>query len=65
MRIIRGKELAVMLNLSPTTIWRMRRSGLLPEPKSISVRAVGWDLAVIEAWIESRKVAGVGSEVAR
>lgn len=58
MRIIRGKELSKMLNLSPTTIWRMRRAGQFPEPVSIPVRAVGWEEATIHEWVESRKVVG-------
>jgi len=56
MKIIRIKELAEMLSISKTTIWRMRRSDEFPQPLKIGSRMIAWDLAVIEDWLNSKRV---------
>ena len=47
--IVRKKPLAVELGVSPTTIWRWEREGLLPKPIKIAQTA-GWPRSVIDAW---------------
>jgi prophage regulatory protein len=53
-RIIRPRELADQIGLSPATIWRLRRRGDLPEPVRLSPGCVGWLKSQIDAWLERR-----------
>jgi prophage regulatory protein len=40
--------------LSRTTVWRLVRKRAFPMPIPLSLRAVGWDLAEIDKWLEGR-----------
>lgn len=53
-QILRVADLVALLNLSRTTIWRMRRAGLFPQPIRLSANAVGWPAHVIDEWIAQR-----------
>ena len=53
-QILRVADLVALLNLSRTTIWRLRRAGLFPEPIRLSANAVGWLAHVIDEWIAQR-----------
>ncbi|MDZ7720305.1 MAG: AlpA family phage regulatory protein, partial [Balneolaceae bacterium] len=53
--IIRPKELAEMLSLSISTIYKMYSEGQLPTKVKISSQAVGWLRSDIEEWILQRK----------
>ncbi|MEQ9279510.1 MAG: AlpA family phage regulatory protein [Balneola sp.] len=53
MKIIRPKELADLLSVSTTTLWRMEKRGELPPRKRISTRAVGWLESEIKVWLDS------------
>jgi predicted DNA-binding transcriptional regulator AlpA len=50
--LIRAKQLAKLLGISITTIWRMRRNEQIPQPMRLGSRMIAWDRAVIEQWIE-------------
>ncbi|MFH5884690.1 helix-turn-helix transcriptional regulator [Halalkalibaculum sp. DA3122] len=54
-RIIRPKELANMLSISISTIYKMQGDGQLPAKVKISSHAVGWLRSDIEEWLSSRK----------
>lgn len=55
-KVVRLAGVSRLLEVSKSTIHRLRRedSGF-PQPFLISKQAVGFDLAEIEAWIETRK----------
>ena len=53
-QILRVADLVALLNLSRTTIWRLRRAGLFPEPIRLSANAVGWLAHVIDEWLAAR-----------
>lgn len=53
--IIRPKELAEMLSLSISTIYKMQGDGLLPPKIKISSHAVGWLRSDIEQWFTQKK----------
>lgn len=53
-QILRVADLVALLNLSRTTIWRMRRAGLFPQPIRLSANAIGWPAHVIDEWIAQR-----------
>jgi len=54
MNIIRTRELVKKIGLSRTTIWRLEKLGLLPQRIRLSDKAVGYDLAEIDEWLEAR-----------
>lgn len=53
--IIRPKELAEMLSLSISTLYKMQSDGMLPPKIKISSHAVGWLRTDIEEWLVQRK----------
>ena len=53
-QILRVADLVALLNLSRTTIWRMRRAGEFPQPIRLSANAVGWPARVIDEWLAQR-----------
>ena len=59
LEILSPRELRDTLDdLSPTTVWRMRRRGEFPEPIRLSPGRVGYRRADVEAWIEQRSSGG-------
>jgi prophage regulatory protein len=57
-RIVRFAEVARLVGLSRSTIWRLERQGLFPKRILLSARAVGWLEADIERWLASRQASG-------
>jgi prophage regulatory protein len=55
--IIRPKDLANMLSLSISTLYKINNEGKLPPKVKISSNAVGWLRSDIEDWLASRKQA--------
>jgi predicted DNA-binding transcriptional regulator AlpA len=52
---ILGKTLAATLaDLSVSTLDRLRKDKLFPEPLKLSTRRVGWRLSTVQNWIASR-----------
>jgi predicted DNA-binding transcriptional regulator AlpA len=43
-----------MIGVSSVTLWRMRRSGIIPQPVQISERCIGWPEDQIVDWKKSR-----------
>jgi prophage regulatory protein len=56
-RILRVDDLVKTIGLSRTTIWRLVRCKLFPQPITLSERAIGWDSAEIDSWIATRAAA--------
>ena len=59
-KIIRAAEVLEMIGLSRTTLWRLVKAGKFPAPLKLSVRARGWRLSDVEAWLDSRERFGAG-----
>ena len=59
LQIIRLSKLCLMLGVSPTTIWRWRNQSHMkfPRPVYLGSRSLGWKLADIETWINSKTLA--------
>jgi prophage regulatory protein len=53
-RILRPRQLADRIGPSLATLWRLRRSGDLPEPIRLSPGCVGWRTSEIDAWLTAR-----------
>ena len=54
-RTIRRKQLREMVPLADSTIFEMEQRGEFPRRFALSSRCVVWDLAEVEAWINSRR----------
>lgn len=50
-RIIRLAELTEILGVSPSTVWRWRKSGVFPKPVSLGPKLVGWPSGIVSEWI--------------
>lgn len=57
-------QLAARLQLSTTTIWRMRRAGRFPPPVStgVSGKAVRWRRSDVDAWLSEQPLKHLGPE---
>lgn len=42
--LVSDRELAQLVGVNPTTIWRWARTGLLPAPQRIGTRCTRWQL---------------------
>jgi prophage regulatory protein len=54
-RIVRIKELKLLLGVSNATIYRHIKLNKFPKPIQLSTNIVGWRLSVVEAWINERE----------
>ena len=54
-RMLRRKELRLIVPLADTTIYEMERRGEFPRRFNLTPRCIVWDLAEVEAWIEQRR----------
>ena len=51
---IAPKDVAALIGLSLTTIWRLQRRGKFPEPHRLSPGRVGFLRAEVELWAADR-----------
>lgn len=54
-RFIRAGEVQQLTGLNRVTVWRMEKRGEFPKRRKLTVKAVGWSLAEILRWMESRE----------
>lgn len=54
-RTIRRHQLREMVPLADSTIYEMENRGEFPRRFALSPRCVVWDLAEVEAWLQSRR----------
>lgn len=57
-KIIRANELAQLLGISNTTLWRWRRSNAVPQPIYLGPRMIGWRVEDINSWLENASAKG-------
>lgn len=55
LRIYRPNKAAKLLDVHPTTLWRMRQRREIPEPIEIASGIVGWTETVLKDWMESKQ----------
>ena len=48
-------ELAEMLSVNRSTIWRWRKAGILPHAYRISPKVIRWHLGEIRQWVQDRE----------
>lgn len=56
-RMLRREEVAVMVNLSIPSLYRLMAQDLFPRPRKIGIRAVRWRESDIREFLDSRPVA--------
>lgn len=54
-RTIRRTQLREMVPLADSTIYEMEQRGEFPRRFALSPRCIVWDLAEVQAWLESRR----------
>ncbi|MGB3724442.1 MAG: AlpA family phage regulatory protein [Glaciecola sp.] len=54
MQYIRAKEIAKLLGVNESTIWRWRKKKKFPEPFNLGPNTVVWSKSSIEKWVNSR-----------
>lgn len=54
MRFLRPRQVADMLGVSRTTLWRMVRAGAFPHPVRITAGSCGFLLETVETWMRAR-----------
>ena len=54
-RVIRRKELRLLVPLSDTTIYEMEQRGEFPKRFYLTPRCAAWDLGEVQGWIELRR----------
>lgn len=58
--LINRKTLLAMIPLSERTIYNLEQRGDFPRRIALTSRNVAWDLAEVEAWIESKRLYTLG-----
>lgn len=59
-KVLRVTEVARLLGIGLTTLYRWRAAGTFPAPRQLGERRVGYTRDQIDNWIESRPVVGDG-----
>ena len=54
LRVLRPKQVSVLVGLSLMQIWRLRQAHRFPEPISLGANSRGFLQNEIDAWIEAR-----------
>ena len=49
------KEVARYLNMSESSVYRLAKSKIIPEPFAISTNRIVWDRGELEQYIEKKK----------
>ena len=57
-RLVRTNELAEIFDVTPMTIWRWRRAGLIEPPVQAGPNVVGWWMSTVIKMKESLPQAG-------
>lgn len=64
-RTIRRHQLRELVPLADTTIYEMEQRGDFPQRFYLTSRCVVWDLAEVEAWVETRRQASKAKTIIR
>jgi prophage regulatory protein len=54
-KYLRAQELAALLAVHRTTLWRWVHDGHLPHPVRLGPNTVAWDCTQIDAWLAARE----------
>ncbi|GGH18126.1 transcriptional regulator, AlpA family [Cribrihabitans marinus] len=54
LKILRRRDIELIIGLSRSTIYKMIADGDFPQPIKIGARAVGWRESDVSEWLDSR-----------
>lgn len=54
-RLVRANDVAYLLNISKSTLWRWCRARSFPQPMRLSERSIAWELSEVETWVNTKK----------
>ncbi len=54
-KLIKLPEVVTLTTLSKSTIYKLVKMGSFPQPVKLSIRATGWRVSDVEAWLMSRQ----------
>lgn len=57
-RFLSARDVADLLGISTTTLWRLRKSGAIPEPTQLSPGRVAWSARVVRDFYVSQHSGG-------
>ena len=60
-RILRRKQVEERIGLARSSLYALIAANQFPRPVQLSVRAVGWREADVNAWLESRVTKGAAA----
>ena len=49
------KQVARFLNMSESSVYRLAKSKIIPQPFSLSANRTVWDRVKLEAWLEKKR----------
>jgi prophage regulatory protein len=55
--LVQPRDLPLVVGLSPTKIWRLRRAGQFPPAIKLSIGRITWRKADLETWLTERQAA--------
>jgi prophage regulatory protein len=64
-RYIRPRDLAALLAVHRSTLWRWVHAGHLPRPVHLGPKIVAWDANAIDVWLAARRSAEAEDRNAR
>jgi excisionase family DNA binding protein len=51
--MLTDKEVAGVLKLSRSSVWRLAKLGKLPQPMKVGIRTARWKKSELKAWMEA------------
>jgi len=55
-QLLRPRDAARLLGVSPATLWRLARQPGFPVAFRLGIQAIGWSAAELRQWLETRRV---------
>lgn len=55
---VSDREIAQLVGVAPTTIWRWAKAGILPSPQRIGLRCTRWNLGEVRKALLAQKSGG-------
>lgn len=54
---VSDREIAQLVGVAPTTVWRWAKAGILPQPQRIGIRCTRWNLGEVRQALAVKKAA--------